>query len=81
VELISADVRLPERRTPIRPSDVVAFWQVVRSMPSRPRMVGALFYAGDHTTAEIASILECPEGTVRSDLSRARVVLAEQLRC
>lgn len=62
-------------------ADVIAFWDVVRSMPPRPRMVVALFYAGDHTTAEIATIIDCPEGTVRSDLSRARVVLAEQLRC
>jgi RNA polymerase sigma-70 factor (ECF subfamily) len=62
-------------------ADVVAFWEVVRSMPTRPRMVVTLFYAGDHTTAEIATILDCPEGTVRSDLSRARVVLADQLRC
>jgi RNA polymerase sigma-70 factor (ECF subfamily) len=61
-------------------ADVVAFWEVVRSLPSRPRMVVTLFYAGDHPIAEIASILDCPEGTVRSDLSRARVVLAEQLR-
>ena len=62
-------------------ADVVAFWEVVRSMPTRPRTVVTLFYAGDRTTAEIATILDCPEGTVRSDLSRARVVLAEQLRC
>ncbi len=61
--------------------DVVAFWEVVRTMPTRPRMVVALYFAGDHTTVEIATILGCPEGTVRADLSRARVVLAEQLRC
>jgi DNA-directed RNA polymerase specialized sigma24 family protein len=38
-----------------------------------------LHFAGDRTATEIASILGCPEGTVYSDLSRARVVLAEEL--
>jgi RNA polymerase sigma factor (sigma-70 family) len=61
--------------------DVLAFWAVVRTLPSRPRMVVALYFAGDRTAAEIASILGCPEGTVYSDLSRARVVLAEHLGC
>jgi RNA polymerase sigma-70 factor, ECF subfamily len=59
--------------------DVVAFWTVVHTMPTRQRTVVALYFAGDRTAAEIASILGCPEGTVYSDLSRARVVLAEAL--
>ena len=59
--------------------DVVAFWTVVHTLPSRQRMVVALYFAGDRTATEIAGILGCPEGTVYSDLSRARVVLAEEL--
>ena len=59
--------------------DVVAFWTVVHTLPTRQRMVVALYFAGDRTAPEIASILGCPEGTVYSDLSRARVVLAEEL--
>ena len=59
--------------------DVVAFWSVVHTLPSRQRMVVALYFAGERTAPEIASILGCPEGTVYSDLSRARVVLAEEL--
>ena len=61
--------------------DVVAFWAVVRTLPQRPRMAVALFFAGDRSTSEIATILGCPVGTVCSDLSRARVVLAESLGC
>jgi RNA polymerase sigma-70 factor, ECF subfamily len=57
-------------------ADHLAFWQSVRSLPTRWRMVMVLFYAGDHTTNEISSILGIPEGTVRSDLSRARQALA-----
>jgi RNA polymerase sigma-70 factor, ECF subfamily len=60
--------------------DVVAFWAAVRELPSRPRLAVALYYAADHTTAEIASILGVPEGTVRSDLTRARTALVAQLR-
>jgi RNA polymerase sigma-70 factor (ECF subfamily) len=60
-------------------ADVMAFWSAVRLLPERPRMVVALYYAGDHTVAEVASILAVPEGTVRSDLSRARDVLATTL--
>jgi len=59
--------------------EFVAFWAAVRRLPSRPGSVVALFYAADHTVAEVASILNVPEGTVRSDLSRARIALAREL--
>jgi RNA polymerase sigma-70 factor (ECF subfamily) len=59
--------------------EIVAFWAAVRELPSRPRAVVAMFYAADRTTAEIAEALKVPEGTVRSDLSRARDVLATKL--
>jgi RNA polymerase sigma-70 factor, ECF subfamily len=59
--------------------DIIAFWQAVRRLPSRPRMVVTLYYAADRTAADVASILGVPEGTVRSDLSRARAVLATEL--
>lgn len=60
-------------------ADVVAFWTVVHSLPARQRMVVALYFAGERTAPEIASIIGCPEGTVYSDLSRARAVLAQEL--
>ena len=56
-------------------ADFVAFWAVVRRLPERPRMVVSLYYAGDRSVAEIASIVKAPEGTVKSDLARARTVL------
>lgn len=59
--------------------DVVAFWSAVRRLPERPRLVVALYYAGDRSVADVARILGVPEGTVRSDLSRARDVLTEEL--
>ena len=59
--------------------EAVEFWTAVRRLPQRPRMVITLFYAADKTTAEVASILGVPDGTVRSDLSRARIALAKEM--
>ena len=61
-------------------ADVVAFWSLVRELPSRPPLVMALHIAGERTKAEIAAILGEPEGTVRSDVARARVVIIAGLR-
>ena len=61
-------------------ADVMVFWGLVRELPSRPRMAVTLHFAGERTMAEIATILEVPEGTVRSDIARARVVITSALR-
>jgi RNA polymerase sigma-70 factor, ECF subfamily len=72
-----------QRRTePVSPGpsvEFIAFWVAVRRLPERPRLVVTLFYAGDRTVAEVASIVKAPEGTVKSDLARARIVLAREL--
>ncbi|MCB0954578.1 MAG: sigma-70 family RNA polymerase sigma factor [Ilumatobacteraceae bacterium] len=75
---------LAERRR-VEPSadgpspDVLVFWAAVRQLPERPRQVVALHYAGDLAVEEIARILTVPEGTVRSDLTRARAALRAEL--
>jgi RNA polymerase sigma-70 factor (ECF subfamily) len=74
-------IRRTQSWSPGPSPDVVAFWSVVRTLPQRPRLAVALYFAGDRSTSEIAMILGCPEGTVCSDLSRARVLLAESLGC
>ena len=38
-----------------------------------------LHYAGDRSVAEVAAILSIPEGTVRSDLTRARAAIAREM--
>jgi RNA polymerase sigma-70 factor, ECF subfamily len=68
-------LRRDETSTPGPGADVLAFWAAVRELPTRPRLAVALRYAGDRSVAEIASILDVPEGTVTSDLSRARIAL------
>lgn len=56
-----------------------AFWAHVAALPRRQRDVVVLHYVEDLPIAEIAEIVEAPTGTVKSDLSRARVRLREQL--
>ena len=61
-------------------ADVIVFWTLVRELPSRPRLAVTLHFAGERTMAEIASILKVPEGTIRSDITRARAVITSALR-
>ena len=60
--------------------EFVAFWQAVRRLPQRPRLVVTLYYAGDRSIAEVAELVKAPEGTVKSRLFSARKILAEHLR-
>ena len=61
-------------------ADVMVFWGLVRELPTRPRVAVTLHFAGERTMAEIAAILDVPEGTVRSDIARARVAITAVLR-
>ena len=65
-------LRRDEPSAPPPSDEVMAFWSAVRELPERPRLAVALCYAGDRTVADVARILDVPEGTIRSDLSRAR---------
>ena len=55
------------------------FWELVRGLPRRQAQVVALHFALDLGVAEIASTLDCAEGTVKVHLSRARAALAASL--
>lgn len=59
--------------------DAMLFWDAVRRLPERPRLAVTLHYAGDRPVAEIAELLRVPEGTVRSDLTRARAAIVRDL--
>ncbi len=60
-------------------AEFIDFWAAVRRLPTRQRTTVTLFYAGGYTCADVADILDVPEGTVRSDLSRSREWLAREL--
>jgi RNA polymerase sigma factor (sigma-70 family) len=57
-----------------------AFWQAVRRLPPRQAQAVALYYMEDYSVREIAEVLDCSEGTVKTHLSRARDAVARQLQ-
>lgn len=70
-------LKLRAQRTPIVTEPGVdewdrTFWAEVAALPQRQRDVVVLHYVDDLAIADIAAIVEAPEGTVKSDLSRAR---------
>ena len=71
--------RCNERAIEESSAEVMVFWGLVRELPSRPRVAVTLHFAGERTMAEIASILNVPEGTIRSDIARARVAIIAAL--
>ena len=77
----SLSLRLGSRRAPAEPlpADYEAFWAEVRRLPRRQAQVVALHYIYDLGIAEIATTLECAEGTVKAHLSRGRTALSSRL--
>ncbi len=61
-------------------TDLKFVWDAVGSLPERYREVIHLFYQEGYSVKEIADIVSRREGTVRSDLFRAREKLKEILR-
>lgn len=53
---------------------------LVNLLPERLRRVLVLYYYEERTTSEVALMLGCPEGTVKTSLFRARAALADMLR-
>ena len=60
-------------------AETAELWAALRKLPARQAQALALFYVEDLPLTEIAALLECPEGTVKSMLHRGRKALAEQL--
>lgn len=54
-------------------------WQAVKTLPARQRACVVLFYFEDLPEAQIADVLECSVGTVKSQLSKARAKLERVL--
>jgi RNA polymerase sigma-70 factor, ECF subfamily len=54
--------------------------ELVALLPERLRRVVTLYYYEDRSIEEVARMLGCPEGTVKTHLFRARAQLGEQLR-
>jgi RNA polymerase sigma-70 factor, ECF subfamily len=54
--------------------------ELVDLLPERLRRTLVLFYYEERSVSEVALMLGCPEGTVKTNLFRARALLTEQLR-
>jgi RNA polymerase sigma-70 factor, ECF subfamily len=54
-------------------------WRAVRELPEHQRWAVVLHYVEDRPVAEVAFVLECSEGAVKTHLSRARATLARRL--
>lgn len=55
------------------------FWQTVRQLPTRQAQAIALHYLEDLTVEQIADVLDCSNGTVKTHLSRARQAITKHL--
>ena len=55
-------------------------WRAIDNLPDKLRIVIVLSAIEGHDTRELASLLDIPEGTVKSRLFTARKTLAENLR-
>lgn len=55
-------------------------FEAVMGLPEKYRTVIHLFYYEDYDIREIARLLRCPGGTVKSRLSRGRTLLKEILK-
>lgn len=54
--------------------------EMVDALPERFRRALTLFYYEERSVAEVAQMLGQPEGTVKTNLHRARAALGEQMR-
>lgn len=73
-----ARARGPEPVDPPSEATVVLV-AALRKLPEEQRRALVLHYFGDLTVAAIATVEDCPEGTVKGRLSRGRAVLAQLL--
>lgn len=74
--------RMEATLNPVAP-DVSAetgeIWSAVRRLPKRQAQAIALFYAGDMSVSDVASVMECSRGAVKTHLHRGRQRLEETL--
>jgi RNA polymerase sigma-70 factor (sigma-E family) len=60
-------------------ADALAIWRAVAALPAGQRLCVVLRYLEDLKESQIADVLDLPLGSVKSNLSRARARLADEL--
>lgn len=78
---LRAMTRIRGRRQPLAelPESAEEFWQAVRRLPARQAQAIALRYLEERSVDDIAEILSCRPGTVKTHLHRGRRALVESL--
>jgi RNA polymerase sigma-70 factor, ECF subfamily len=82
---ISAELRAVARVGPPEPivpdlsADTAEVWEQVRRLPRRQQQAIALHYVGQLSMVEIADVMGCSQGAVKSHLHRAREALRGSL--
>jgi RNA polymerase sigma-70 factor (ECF subfamily) len=69
----ASDLHEPEERS-------AQLRELIDLLPERSRLTLTLFYFEQCSVSEVAQRLGCPEGTVKTNLFRARAALAELMR-
>lgn len=76
--LTPAPLRLPDRQDEVEDRDEL--WRAIRRLPDRQRTCIVLRYYEDLMEREVATILGCSVGTVKSHTSRALERLREEVQ-
>ncbi len=74
-----ARLRAGPNRPHVLPEFHEELWRAMRRLPPRQAKAVVLHYVDDCSVAEVASILGCTDGTVKTHLHRARRTLADAL--
>ena len=70
---------MTEAETPADRAGSIDLENAIESLPNRQREIALLFYYLDTSVTDIAKAMNITEGTVKTQLHRAREALAEQL--
>ena len=82
---VAAEFRAVARMGPPPPalpdlsSETVGVWKEVHELPRRQQQAVALHYVGQLSMTEIADVMGCSQGAVKSHLHRARETLKDSL--
>jgi RNA polymerase sigma-70 factor (ECF subfamily) len=69
----------PEPATPDFSSETAGVWEEVHRLPRRQQQAIALHYVGQLSVVEMADVMGCSQGAVKSHLHRARETLRGSL--
>jgi RNA polymerase sigma-70 factor (ECF subfamily) len=74
-----ARVGPPPPAPPDLSAETAAVWKEVHKLPRRQQQAVALYYVGQLSMIEIADVMGCSNGAVKSHLHRARETLKDML--